>query len=221
MKYISIDIETTGLDSERHEILSIGAILEDTTKKLPKDECPKFYAIIPRNEITGSPVAMQMNAQLIDDIAEFKKKNPKLVDNKCFMEEDMVAKNFYDWLYTNGIVGERNSINVQMRNIMGDDGEMHRVPEFGKNSKNIRINVAGKNFGTFDKLFLQKLPWWKKLISMNQRILDPAILFVDWDNDFTLPNLKECKDRANINGIVTHNALDDAWDVVELLRKNY
>jgi hypothetical protein len=88
-------------------------------------------------------------------------------------------------------------------------------------TKPITINVAGKNFGTFDKLFLQELPWWQKLIRTRSRILDPAILFCDWNNDESLPSLTKCKERASIEGIVTHNALEDAWDVIELLRKNY
>ena len=88
-------------------------------------------------------------------------------------------------------------------------------------TKPITINVAGKNFGTFDKLFLEELPWWKKLIRTRSRIIDPSILFVDWSNDEAIPSLTKCKERANIEGIVTHNALEDAWDVIELLRKNY
>ncbi len=68
--------------------------------------------------------------------------------------------------------------------------------------KPITINVAGKNFGTFDKLFLQELPWWQKLIRTRQRVLDPAILLVDWIGDKSLPNLTQCKERAGIRGIV-------------------
>ncbi len=34
MKYVSIDLETTGLSSEKHQILTFSGILEDTTKLL-------------------------------------------------------------------------------------------------------------------------------------------------------------------------------------------
>jgi hypothetical protein len=88
-------------------------------------------------------------------------------------------------------------------------------------TKPITINVAGKNFATFDMLFLKQLPWWQKLIKIRQRVLDPAILVVDWKNDMSLPNLKQCKERTGIEGIVTHNALEDAWDVIEVMRKFY
>ena len=59
MIYVSIDIETSGLDHEKHKVLSIGAIIEDTEKKLPYEECPKFNAIVLQNEIIGSPRAIR------------------------------------------------------------------------------------------------------------------------------------------------------------------
>ena len=42
-----------------------------------------------------------------------------------------------------------------------------------------------------------------------------------WKNDDAAPGLGLCKERAGIEGIVTHNALEDAWDVIEILRKFY
>jgi hypothetical protein len=47
------------------------------------------------------------------------------------------------------------------------------------------------------------------------------VLFVDWKNDESLPGLSDCKKRAGLSEVVTHNALEDAWDVVELFRKKY
>jgi oligoribonuclease (3'-5' exoribonuclease) len=64
MRYISIDIETTGLDSEKYDVLSIGAIIEDTDNKIPYEELPKFHAAIKRQEITGSPFAINMNRDM-------------------------------------------------------------------------------------------------------------------------------------------------------------
>ena len=44
---------------------------------------------------------------------------------------------------------------------------------------------------------------------------------MDWKQDTEVPNLNKCKERAGIQGLVTHNALEDAWDVIEVLRKKY
>lgn len=209
MKYVSIDIETSGLDPLKNQVLSIGAIIEDTTKKLPFQECPKFNTIIIQNEIVGSPRAITMNKNIISMIGEYLEGNDETRQNfqthsdYTFFEKEDVIKEFYWWLYKNGF-----------------DYGTH-LSAINSNTKPITINVAGKNFGTFDKLFLQQLPWWQKLIRTRQRVLDPAILCVDWENDDSLPSLGTCKERKGISGIVTHDAIEDAWDVIQILRKFY
>ena len=221
MVYCSIDIETSGLDHEKHKVLSIGAIIEDTETKLPYDECPKFNAIVLQNEIVGSPRAITMNKQIISMIGDYLEGDDEVRHNfnthtdYSFFKEDEVVKEFYWWLEKNGYYqGNNGGGYVELK-----DGYMR--PIINSNTKPITLNVAGKNFGTFDKLFLQELPWWQKLIRTRQRVLDPAILMVDWKKDISLPNLTTCKERAGIEGVVTHNALEDAWDVIEVLRKFY
>jgi hypothetical protein len=218
MIYVSIDIETSGLDHEKHKVLSIGAIIEDTEKKLPYEECPKFNAIVLQNEITGSPRAITMNGGIIQMIGEYLEGTDETRhlmnthSDYSFYKEDEVVKEFYMFLWCNGFsLLDSQSIHV--------NGKL--TPIIDGRTKPITLNVAGKNFGTFDKLFLQELPWWQKLIRTRQRVLDPAILMVDWVNDKSLPNLTVCKERAGIKGIVTHNALEDAWDVIEVLRRWY
>jgi hypothetical protein len=218
MIYVSIDIETSGLDHEKHKVLSIGAIIEDTEKKLPYEECPKFNAIILQNEITGSPRALTMNKEIIEMIGDylegtdFERNIMNTHSDYSFHEKDDVIKEFYKFLWCNGF----SHLDSPSTHVNGK-----LTPVIDGKTKPITLNVAGKNFGTFDKLFLQELPWWQKLIRTRQRVLDPAILMVDWKNDKSLPNLTQCKERAGVNGIVTHNALEDAWDVIEVLRKFY
>jgi len=221
MKYVSIDIETSGLDHEKNCVLSVGAIIEDTETKLPFEECPKFNVIVLQREIVGSPRAITMNKELIAMIGEYLEGDDELKQNYQthleyqFLEKEDVIKEFYWWLERNGYFQSNNSNGY----VQVDDGYLK--PMINSNTKPITLNVAGKNFGTFDKLFLQQLPWWQKLIKTRQRVLDPAILCVDWKNDESLPSLTTCKERTNIEGIVTHNALEDAWDVIQVLRKFY
>jgi hypothetical protein len=221
MIYVSIDIETTGLDPLSNNVLSIGAIIEDTSKKLPYNECPKFNAIVLNKQLQGSPRAITMNKEVISMIGDYLEGTDDvrtILNNNSgykFYEEEEVVKEFYRFLFANGFAYELGP---------GDFANtIHNVeyPAIGGKTKPITINVAGKNFGTFDKLFLAELPWWQKLIRTRQRVLDPAILMVDWANDTSLPNLETCKFRADIQGVVTHNALEDAWDVIEVLRKFY
>ncbi len=221
MIYVSIDIETSGLNPDMNNVLSIGAIIEDTDKKLPFDECPKFNAIVLQNNIQGSPRAITMNKEIISLMGEYlegkDEVRQQLIQSSGyqFFEEEEVIKEFYWWLERNGYFQSNNSGGY----VTLEDGYLK--PIINNGTKPITLNVAGKNFGTFDKLFLQELPWWQKLIRTRQRVLDPAILCVDWKEDTSLPSLTQCKERTNVEGIVTHNALEDAWDVIQVLRKFY
>lgn len=222
MKYVSIDIETTGLDSERNQVLSIGAIIEDTAKKLNYEDIPKFNAIVLHHELTGSPRAITMNKGIIELMGEYlegteevRMKHEKY-SGFIFCSPDEVSKEFFDFLWKNGLGYPFGGIGKESRVIGGK-----QYPLFNGNIKSILINVAGKNFGTFDKLFLEKLPWWKKLIQPKQRVIDPAVLCCDWNNDEALPSLNECKKRVDVKGLVSHNAIEDAWDVIQVLRKFY
>lgn len=225
MKFISIDIETTGLDPINHKILSIGAIIEDTENPLPYEELPKFHVAILHNELVGSPFAINMNRDLIDSIvqyqtAESQDEKNDLVHMKQmkFLPEDQVVESLFHFLHDHGMSG------IDLKTLVGQTVKIvnqRTYPQLTSNIKPASITVAGKNFGTFDKLFLERLPRWKQAIRIKQRIIDPSILFVDWKNDKSLPSLDECKQRAGVEGKVTHNALEDAWDVIQILRKHY
>ena len=224
MIYLSIDVETTGLEKDRYQILSIGAILEDTTKKLSFEEIPKFHAAILHNEITGSPFALNMNKKIIEAIVQYQtaedqdEKND-LVQMTCmqFYREDQVVEGFYHWLYDNGLVDFNPLLAGQMVKI--ENGKSY--PALTSKMKPVTINVAGKNFASFDKHFLERLPRWQQVIRIRQRIIDPSVIFTNWTDDKAIPSLYECKQRAKIEGIVTHDALEDAWDVIQLLRTQY
>ena len=86
----------------------------------------------------------------------------------------------------------------------------------------IRLVAAGKNFGNFDLQFLNRLPNWRDHIRVSNMILDPAMYYINFATDTILPSLEECKKRAGLEETtVTHDALDDALDVVRLLRFQY
>ena len=93
MIYCSIDIETSGLDPEKHKVLSIGAIIEDTEKKLPFEEIPKFNAIVLQNEIVGSPRAITMNQNIISLMGMYLESNNE-DRKKLQMAEDFFVLQF-------------------------------------------------------------------------------------------------------------------------------
>lgn len=61
MKYVAIDIETTGLNPETCQILEIGAIAMDGGR-----EVSRFQRVVKWDQIIGEPYALHMNAALLD-----------------------------------------------------------------------------------------------------------------------------------------------------------
>lgn len=200
MKVVALDIETSGLNPENCQILSFGAVIEDTVNIKPLEQLPKLHCVVIHDYLRGEPYAINMNQGIIEMIKEF----PKFEDFIHFEQkynikpvyEDSLAEVFYNFLLNNGFSKAKN----------------------GK----IEINVAGKNPRGFDLEFCELLPKWNDLIRAHQRVIDPAILFVDWKNDKTLPNLSKCLERGEFDNIeVEHDALADALDIVKILRTQY
>lgn len=81
-----------------------------------------------------------------------------------------------------------------------------------------KVRVAGKNFSSFDSKFLRDIIYQTKF---HHRVLDVAPLFVNFKNDEWLPNLDQCMQRAGVEGVVTHDAYEDAKDVIKVLRTKY
>ena len=200
MKYLSIDLETTGLDENDCQILEFGAVLEDTNNILPLDELPKYHAYIkhPKGNISGNIFALHLNAGIIEKLRNEK----ELKDTHNYIKNEDLADDFLAWLKMQGMEIKSSTYNNQT-------------------NYHCTITVAGKNFSSFDKKFLDKVPGFRNKIRMRQRAIDPSVLFVDWEKDECLPTLDECKEKAGIDGVVTHLAVDDALDVVKLLRKTY
>ena len=224
MKYISIDIETTGLDPETCQILSIGAVIEDTLNPIPFEHLPKFHGVIKRENVSGSLFALNMNRDLIETIVQYsttqnqdEKNDIVHMTGMQFYHEDEIVEALFQFCYRNGLVPV--DPNAPFKTMKVVDGKTY--PALTSNMPKVYLNCAGKNFAGFDKKFLERLPRWKQVFSIRSRVLDPGILFVDWINDESVPSLDECKKRAGIDGVVTHNAVEDAMDVVMLLRQCY
>lgn len=176
MPYVSIDIETTGLNPDTCQILEFGAVLEDW--QTPIHDLPKFHRYIVHDTIIGEPFALQMNAAILKKIATHQPGDP----DYCTI--DQLAGQFKDWL-------------------------------LGFHDTRQRITPAGKNFAGFDRQFLKPYGFDK---FFHHRTLDPAPLFWHPAVDDKLPDLKTCLQRAGLDGLVSHTAIDDACAVVHVVR---
>ena len=192
MKYICSGIETTGLNPKSCLILEIGMVMENTRLKLPREQCPTFHCYLDYKHFIGEDFALNMNKAIIQRIKDLQEQPVLACESKSLL--------------------------------LGPDAAVERMIQFISPlfPNEYKITIAGKNAASFDIPFLKMMgDGHGEKLPFSHRVIDPAMLFVDWKLDDKLPDLKLCKDRAGVTGEVSHNSLDDAWDVIQLLRTRY
>lgn len=119
----------------------------------------------------------------------------------------------YEMHQKNGLVDELKANPGMSRARFWDTARSFLIAHFGHG----KITVAGKNFNGFDRRFMPK-----EIESMfHHRVLDPGPMFVDWNAE-CLPSLADLMQRFKLDqGVIHHRALDDARDVVRVLRQSY
>lgn len=189
MKYVSIDLETTGLDPDTCDVIEFAAVVDDTLKPdIPVEQLPSFRRLVRREIYRGEPYALAMHGDLLREAAG-------TTQPACSPE--MLYADFRQWCKERELIGRWNE-----------------PPQ--------KILVAGKNFAGFDLRFLRRMRddegirgAWDEIFS--HRVLDPAMLFALAEDDRP-PSLEQCLDRAGFVKSVSHQALDDARDVVRCIR---
>lgn len=78
--------------------------------------------------------------------------------------------------------------------------------------------ILGKNFGGFDKVFLEKNGF-----SCGYRVLDiGSLVWLDqrWNGNTLakVPSLEDCKKLYEISGPVVHRSIDDCLDYIRILK---
>ena len=90
MYYLSIDIETTGLNPQTCDIIEFAAILDDLSNPQPVDSLPYFHAYIKQECFNGEPYALSMHSKTFEKIAYAQKNNIEIPVGICkgLSEED-------------------------------------------------------------------------------------------------------------------------------------
>lgn len=214
MKYVSIDLKTTGVPGkdgpvEDLQIIEFGIIIEDCNNILPYNELPKFKRIIRHESYSGGAYEINVNQKVFAILAE----------------RDLIKKNLvneYD---------EENSI-ITIKEL-GKEVYYFLAPHFGfytdgyESSRTflnpIKITVAGNNFTTLDKPFLDLVKSFNRYINIEERCIDPSILYTDFKKDEVVSNSWVCMDRAGVemSSLYTNSAIEECWRVIQLLRPRY
>jgi len=115
--YVSIDIETTGLNPENCQVLEIGAVIDDGTT--PIEDCPTFHCYVDHGLILGEPFAVSMHSAILRRIATHE-------DGYTYLQPWEVATCFRDFLKENGLDPENEKIVVAGKNYAGFDARFLR-----------------------------------------------------------------------------------------------
>lgn len=178
-RYVSIDIETTGMDEEVCQVIEIGAVIEDWIT--PVEKLPTFHCYVVHEPIVGEPYALSMHEEILYKIAV-------RLSGFDYLEPQEVGPTLKFWLEAHGF------------------------------NTNKAIIPAGKNFSSFDRPRLYRLPGFNPGIKFFHRTIDPAMLFWDPLMDLEPPSTELCMMRAGLDPEVKHEAVEDARNVIRLIR---
>lgn len=171
MRYVSLDLETTGLDP-KCAVLEVAVVLEDTqAHPLPRvEDLPHYRVVIqPTQMFMAQVVALQMNRDLLETA------------QASGVPEELAWTALEDVLRGWGISAANRGV------------------------------LAGKNVSGFDRKFLP--PQINRLF--HHRCVDPGSVLIDWSRDL-VPGMRDL-----LGEDAKHTALEDARDVVRLLRRSY
>jgi len=119
MKYISIDIETTGLDPEKHQILEFAAVYDD----LEQSKLLKFHRLIYWEDYVINRDCLKLHEELLKEIRD------KAAHFETIIIEQL-ASHFGSWLAR---IGSGDGYNVAGKNFAGFDGLfLKKIPSFPK-----------------------------------------------------------------------------------------
>lgn len=192
MKYVSIDIETTGLDPDKCQVVEIAAVV-DSGLDTPIKELPAFRFICVRDQYTGDPYALSMHARLFEQIATGR--YPRQVIKPNYVELWGNPNNF-PMVFANWLRSQKISP--------------------------VAFNVVGKNFANFDSRFLRRMVdagcinWNYRIMDVGSMYVRPGDRWLPSTGECC--ERAGLYPADEIDGSV-HEALFDARTVVALVRK--
>lgn len=188
--YLAIDLETTGLDVVKSQILQVGWVLDDGVS--PIDQLLRNTFFIENPTITyGENYALGMNAWIFQELMK------KELDRKYPTATILDARRDFE----NALAHTSSMALIYDR-------------EMGVKRPSERIQLAGKNVAQFD------LPILKNQLNFNSGLLDHrtidvgSVFFEDFGKNPGFNDINKLVEYKDI----THDALDDALNVVVALR---
>lgn len=125
MKYVSIDLETLGLNPQTCDTIEFGAVIDDLKVQAPLEELPRFHCYIEKENYHGEPFAMAMHSKILKRIAIRE-------EGWNYLPPDHLGCVFLDFLSEHGLGSDK--ITVAGKNFAAFDWNfLKEVPSFFNN----------------------------------------------------------------------------------------
>jgi hypothetical protein len=188
MLIASTDIETTGLDPEYCQVLEVGVVLWETS------DLDTPVADLPSFHcyvVHERTVGEPFALSMNQRILQ---RIAKQEAGFQYLTPQDVGSTLFDWL------------------------QNHSPNLYNPNLGSYEVTPTGFNFDSFDRQFLDRIPYFTDWIRFGHRSLGPGTLFFDPLRDEKLPSSDEVFRRAGVTVVDRHTALGDARGVIEVLR---
>jgi len=205
MKYLSLDIETTGLDPACNQILEVAAVVENYRygkKNKPVEKLPAFHCYVkPEHDlIHGSSYALSMHSRIFKILAK-----PETADAPVYNISEMyVALNKFIKKY----FGDE-TVTLAGKNVISFDVSFMREV-FKANYSTLRVITRKHSSAIFDRPF-------ESVFRFRHRAIDPGSMYM-LPEDSAPPDMVTCLKRAGIVPTALHTALGDARVIIRLVR---
>lgn len=103
MKYVCIDVETTGLNREKCQVIEFAAVIRDTDLDQEISESPSFHCLVKHDFYHGEPYALNLNARIFKELSD--SENSRF---DIFTESELVDR-FKQFLLKNGFKESKHS----------------------------------------------------------------------------------------------------------------
>lgn len=202
MKYVSIDLETTGTNDEIHQVIEIGAVVDDLENPKMLSELPEFHTYVEHDtyNVDGYCLGMHSDTGIFEKLSE------------------------YGGEKSENVVGEEQAIadlNAFIRHYL----ELGGWPGESRG----HLNVCCHNFTVFDFRFLRRAMDRHYEDEKNRstiwdvnriRPFDPCQFYME-PGDEKVPSTRTAMERAGMEPSVEHTAVADAKDMIEMTRRHY
>ena len=195
--YVSLDIEPTGIGDEA-EVLQISAVLDEPGK--PLEELSTFDLLLKHRKFDyAEPYAMVLNTELLKIIAKGKDDRlvyPKQAIERFILQLDVWKNTILNYDEANGL-GMKGKVMIAGKNVSGFDKPKMLACAERHSGKSLRQELNSK--------------WLHRAIDVG------PMYMTDFGYIPSLDQINEMTGRTE----VTHNALDDAFDVVHAVRHKF